>query len=135
MAVKASGRRVTKEWESAVRNGDLADLQRQITAGADVNARDRYGQTGLMLAAQAGHTEIVDALIAANADLNQTAKFTLTALMLAILAGRQEAARRLVEAGADVRVKGTGAPGFFGKTALDLATERGYSDLAERMRD
>lgn len=117
---------MTDAWESAVRDGDLAALRRQVAGGADVNALDKYGQTGLMLAAQRGHLAIVDALIAAGADLNHTAKFTLTALMLAIVAGRQETARRLVEAGADLSVKGSGAPGFSGKTALDLAAERGY---------
>jgi ankyrin repeat protein len=125
---------VTNEWESAVRNGDLADVRRQLDEGIDVDARDKYGQTGLLLAAHAGHLPIVDVLIAAGADLNHTAKFTLTALMLAIVAGRQDVAARLIEAGADLAVKGTGAPGFGGKTAFDLATERGYTDLAERMR-
>lgn len=32
--------------------------------GEDVNARDRHGQTALMVAAHAGHREVVETLIA-----------------------------------------------------------------------
>ena len=38
--------------------------------------------------------------------------------------------RKLVAAGADTTITGTGAPGFYGKTAADLATERGDKRLA-----
>ena len=43
------------------------------------------------------------------------------ALMLAAINGRTEVVRILVDTGADLGLRGTGAPGFAGKTALDLA--------------
>jgi ankyrin repeat protein len=49
--------------------------------------------------------------------------------MLAVLGGHAEIVRVLVEAGADVTVTGTGAPGFAGKTALDLAVQRGDMEV------
>jgi uncharacterized protein len=121
---------VTKEWERAVTRGDLATVLELLRAGADVDARDRYGQTGLMLAAHRGHRDVVEALVAAGADLNVTAKYGLTALMLAVVAGHPEVARALATAGADLGVRGTGAPGFTGKTAYDLAVARGMAQLS-----
>ena len=50
--------------------------------------------------------------------------------MLAVIGGHPRVARKLVAAGADTTITGTGAPGFHGKTAADLATERGDKQLA-----
>jgi uncharacterized protein len=108
-------------WERAVTGGDVEMVRQLLRAGANVNARDRYGQTALMLAAHRGHWEMVEVLVAAGADLNVAAKYNLTALMLAIVAGHVTVARLLARAGTDLTVRGTGAPGFMGKTAYDLA--------------
>src|SRR5262247_2369778 len=74
-------------WERAVRAGDVDAVAAMLKAGADVDARDRHGQTGLMLAAHCGHRAVAEALIAAGANLDAAAKYNLTALMLAIVAG------------------------------------------------
>jgi hypothetical protein len=58
-----------------------------------------------------------------------TAKFGLSAAMLAVLTGYEDVARELASAGADLRLTGTGAPGFAGRTAADLARERGLFAL------
>lgn len=58
----------------------------RVTAGnyADVNARDRlYGRTALMLAAAAGHAEVVRLLLDAGAELNAVDADGATALSLA----------------------------------------------------
>ncbi len=118
-------------WENAVTRGDVEAARRLMQEGEDVNARDRHGQTALMLAAHRGHRALLDLLIESGADLNVTAKYHLSALMLAIVAGHAEIARRLAQAGADRDIRGTGAPGFAGKTAHDLAVERGMEELYE----
>jgi ankyrin repeat protein len=82
-----------------------------------------------MLAARAGHREVVETLVAHRANLNITAKFGLSAVMLALVAGHAEVARLLAKAGADLSLRGTGAPGFVDKTAYDLAVERGMLEL------
>lgn len=117
-------------WEDAVRRGDATIIRDLLSRGIDLNARDRNGQTGLMLAAHAGHLAAVQLLIDHGADLNVRAKFGLSAVMLAVIAGHKEIVQALARAGADLTLRGTGAPGFAGKTVADLAAARGWNDLA-----
>ena len=121
-------------WEDAIKRGDVQIVHDLLGRGADVDARDRYGQTALMLAAHAGHHEVVETLIAHRANLNITAKFGLSALMLALVAGHAEVARVLAKAGADLSLRGSGAPGFGGKTAYDLAVEHGMLELSAELK-
>jgi uncharacterized protein len=125
---------VQRDWEQAVRRGDVKCLRRLLTAGAEINARDRYGQTALMIAARGGKSSVVHLLLENGAALDYTAKYGLSALMLAVIGGHIDIVRALVEAGADLTIRGTGAPGFAAKTALDLATAQSRFDLAELLR-
>ena len=117
-------------WESAVERGDAGEIRDLLERGADPDARDRYGQTALMRAARDGHDELARALIEAGAALDVTAKYGLSALMLAALNGREAIALALARAGADRSIRGTGAPGFAGRTAAELARQRGLETLA-----
>jgi uncharacterized protein len=121
-------------WEDAVKRGDVRAVSELLDRGTDVDARDHYGQTALMLAAHAGHRKVVEALIAHQANLNTTAKYGLNALMLALIAGHAEVARVLADAGTDLSMRGTGAPGFAGKTAYDLAVARDMRELFEALK-
>jgi uncharacterized protein len=122
-------------WDQAVERGDVAAVRRLLAAGLDVDARDAHGQTALMRAAHHGHLPLVEALIAAGADLDVTAKYRLSALTLAIVAGHAGVARALARAGADLALIGSGAPGFAGKSAYDLAAGRGdMDDLLPELR-
>ena len=121
-------------FEDAINRGDVRDVCDLLDQGANVNARDRHGQTALMLAAHAGHREVVEALIARRADVNITAKYGLSALMLAVVAGHEEVARILADAGTNLSLRGTGAPGFAGKTAYDLAIERDKQALSPALK-
>jgi uncharacterized protein len=122
------------DWEKASAAGDIAQLRRLLGKGHSVDATDGYGQTALMRAAHRGQLETVKWLIAHGANLDHTAKFHLSALMLAVIAGHPRIARTLVAAGADTTITGTGAPGFEGKTAADLALARGDKRLAAFIR-
>jgi len=121
-------------FEDAVRRGDVRAVREQLRSEADVNSRDRHGQTALMLAAHSGNLGMVQTLIEHGADLNVTAKYNLSALMLAIIAGHPEIARMLARAGADLCIRGSGAPGFAGKTAYDLAVAREMKELYEELK-
>jgi uncharacterized protein len=115
---------MTREWEAAVRRGSIDELQRLFDNGSDIDARDGHGQTALMVAASRGSSALVDWLVERGANLDHTAKYGLSALMLAIVRGHVDVVSRLATAGANLDLRGTGAPGFAGKTALDLATAR-----------
>src|SRR5512132_2981856 len=116
-------------WEDAVRRGNADIMRDLLSRGIDPNARDGHGQTGLMLAAHAGHLAAVQLLIDHGVDLNVTAKFGLSAVMLAVIADHKEIAQALARAGADLTLRGTGAPGFAEKTVADLAAARGWNEL------
>ena len=53
----------------AIAGGGLQDVQRAVEAGADVNARDRHGQTALMHAVRRADSEIVQYLVEHGADV------------------------------------------------------------------
>ena len=119
--------------ERAVTSGEIATVSERLSSGAPPDARDRHGQTALMLAAHRGHAAVVATLIDAGADLDVTAKYGLSALMLAVVGGHVECARLLARAGAKRTLVGTGAPGFAGKTAYDLAVARGMTELCAEL--
>jgi ankyrin repeat protein len=122
------------EWEEAVLRGSIDELQCLLLSGADIDARNGKGQTSLMLAAAEGHAHVVEWLAERGAALDDTAKYGLSALMLAVVRGHVDVVRKLTDAGASVSLRGTGSPGFFEKTALDLAVARGDPAMVEILR-
>ena len=54
----------------AAKDGNIEAVKQHLAAGADVNAKDKYGRTQLHYAAKAGHYEIVYLLVAARAYVN-----------------------------------------------------------------
>jgi len=122
---------MTREWQHAVHRGSIDELQRLVAGGADVDARDEHGQTALMLAAVEGHGHVVEWLVEHGAALDHAAKYGLSALMLAVVNGHVDVVRILVRRGADLALRGTGAPGFAGKTARDLAIARDDQEMVD----
>ena len=125
------GVRMQEEWRRAVIGGDIDVIGRLLGEGQAVDSLDSYGQTALMLAAVHGQTAMVDLLLAHQAKLDVTAKFGLSALMLAIINHHTDIAATLIDHGADAALQSTGASGYFGKTASDLAKDLGSDALAE----
>ena len=125
-------------WQRAAVSGDVETIERLLmtgepTASELLNSKDRFGQTALMLASMRGHIAVVEALVRHGAALNHTAKFNLSALMLAVINNHQEIVKILVEAGADRNIQGSGAPGFYQKTALALAQARGDEQMVQNL--
>ncbi|MDH3673171.1 MAG: ankyrin repeat domain-containing protein [Gammaproteobacteria bacterium] len=121
---------VDNVWENTIHEGEPAHVYNLIAAGADINAKDKHGQTAIMLASRNGQTDVVQLLVDANAELNVTAKYNLSALMLAVINHHDDVVRILVEAGADLNLRGSGAPGFHNKTAAELANDSGQEKVA-----
>ncbi len=116
-------------WRKAAIAGDHRVMADLLAAGTSIDALDRYGQTALMLAAMHGRDEVVALLLEHGADPDVTAKYGLSALMLAVVNHHDRIAHWLVDAGADTSLRATGAPGFAGMTARDLAEDRGLEAL------
>ena len=54
----------------AVKIGNIEAVKQHLDAGADVNAKDKYGRTPLHYAASRGLKKIIELLIAQGADVN-----------------------------------------------------------------
>ena len=112
----------------ALEAGDLARVERLVTSGADVNARNGQGKTALIIAAKAGDAVLVRKLIAAGAEVNHTTDNGGTALMFAAIYGDVETVRALLASGADVNVVGG-----FDWTALMIASVKGHVDVVRML--
>jgi ankyrin repeat protein len=84
----------------AARVGDLASAKLLVEAGANVNDRDAWGVSAMVLAAHSGYREVVTFLLDRGADPNAaTAGFA--ALHVAIMRRDEEMARALLAGGAN----------------------------------
>jgi ankyrin repeat protein len=106
----------------AAERGDVAEIERQIAAGADPSALvDDI--TPLQKAAMSGHVAAIAALVKAHARVDGVDTHGNTALMYAALWGHTAAADALLAAGADVH-RATDE----GNTALHRASSFGQLD-------
>jgi len=80
----------------ACSDGDFEAANREIAAGADVNAKDNLGATALHYAVDQGHLEIVRLLISTpNIELDEADEDGNTPLMVALIKGHKEIAEEL----------------------------------------
>jgi ankyrin repeat protein len=89
------------------RNGDAAGVQRSLKEGANVNSRNRVGETALVIALKKEEPKPDDIRIAqlmldAGTDVNLAAVNGITPLMAAAYSGRTDMVARLLTKGADV---------------------------------
>lgn len=85
----------------AAERGDRAEVERLLTKGARIEARNASGRTVLTLAALKGQTDIVRLLVAKGAEVNATDPNGMTPLMWAAFGGSADVVRLLLEKGAD----------------------------------
>jgi ankyrin repeat protein len=76
-----------------------------IKHGADVNSKDKYGKTPLMLAIEIRSEENIDLLIRHGADVNAKDNFGVNPLLVAIETKFIKAIQLLLEAGVDIHSK------------------------------
>ncbi|MBK8572451.1 MAG: ankyrin repeat domain-containing protein [Holophagaceae bacterium] len=87
------------------KRGDLVAVREFVALGANVNARNKFSWTPLMLAALEGQTPIVCFLISAGADITAVNDSGVSALAYAALKGHSKTIQALLEAGAPLNVK------------------------------
>ena len=91
----------------ATRKGDLAAVKTALDGGADVNAKWRYDQTALFIAAFRGHTDVAKLLLERGA--NPTVKdsfYGMTAVAAAADKGNAEIVALLLSKGAEIEEQG-----------------------------
>jgi len=84
----------------AARSGDLDSARLLLAAGANVHDADAWGVTAMVLAAHAGHRELVEFLLEKGADPNASAP-GFAALHIAIMRRDERMAAALLARGAD----------------------------------
>lgn len=122
----AYGGGLDRKLAETISAGDIAQLKVLLDQGADINARNKEGETLLMLAALEGRAEIVRFLIDRGADVKARDGFGATALLYAAMGGSLDTMKVLIDRGADPDVKTDD-----GQTALSVSIMRG-NDAAVR---
>lgn len=108
----------------AVRENHLDLVKRLLDRQAKVGARNRYGETALMLAAaQQGGLEMVKLLVARGAAINQTGW---NPLIYAAWQGQTDVVKYLLEKGADIDAVSPN-----GISALMMAARSGHFDTVK----
>jgi ankyrin repeat protein len=118
-----SGDQIFEQWHRVIKRGDLPAARALVESGCDVNIRNRFGWTLLMLAAIEGDTPLVDYLLSRGADVNATNDFGVSALAYAALKGKYKAIQMLLGSGASVEVRP------HGRSLLEFA---GWGDGRDR---
>jgi len=81
--ISAIGNSKERELDLAIRRGDIDVVKELIIAGVNVNKKNYYGSTALIVASSRGHINIARELIIAGANVNEKNSKADTALMLA----------------------------------------------------
>jgi hypothetical protein len=94
--------------------GDIEAIQQHIKAGTDLNIKDEYGSTPLIISVVFDKSKVAVALIEAGADVNLKSDEGSTPLHSAAFFCRMETARALLNNGADKSIKNN-----YGSTPLE----------------
>ena len=111
----------TNALECAVRNSNREIIKTLLWAKADVNSRDRSGQTPLMMIDEQTTPDLVWDLLNAGAKVNLRDNDGETALMAAAMVNNTEVLKTLLDAGAKVNDTSND-----GRTALMIAADEGH---------
>jgi len=115
-----------KSLFEAVRKGDIEQVGLLISKGADVNAKDKRGETPLHHVALKGHKDVAELLIAKGAHVDAKDNWSNTPLGLTTIDGHRDVAELFIAKGADVNAKEED-----GWTPLHWAAWHGQKNIVE----
>jgi len=124
--MQQESRSTYKDLLTAAKNGDVNSVKLLLEMKVNVDIRDQYRDTPLILASCQDYTDIVDRLLTGNADVNAKNTLGKTALTWASFQDNVDIMDRLIRGDADVNVQD-----FFGKTALMIASYEGHPDIVK----
>lgn len=113
----------------AAHKGQVVEINRLITEGADLNARDRAGRTPTHVAAFASHDDALTALAEGGADMNTLENRVYDVLTIAAVADDAE----LVSLAMVLGNKADLITSVYDGTALIAAAHLGHHDVVDRL--
>lgn len=113
----------------AAHEGRVAEIERLIAQGADVNARDRMGRTPAHVAAFASHDDALTALADGGADMNALEKGVYDVVTIAAVADDPELMSRALALGNKPDL----ITSIYDGTALIAAAHLGHHDVVARL--
>lgn len=125
-ALEQSSKALEASLRSAAYDGDVKNLEKLIEKGVNLEARDSYKQTPLILAVRHGHETFVAALLKANVEVNAQDTYGQTALHHAAEWGFSKIISLLIAKGANLESRNDN-----GNTPLIFAVWKGHEDAIE----
>jgi ankyrin repeat protein len=113
--------RIDAELIGATVDNNVPEIRRLLSVGADVNARNNYGETPLYWACIWGNVAVFKELVDHGADVNTKDRKGDTPLHWASKKGHVQVAKELLDHGADIEAKNN-----FGRTPLHWACVHGH---------
>jgi len=114
---------------AAAQNGSNADCSSLLEIGADINWKGQDGLTSLEIACRRGHSDTVALLIVHGAEVNvANGADGMSPLHICCRRGDTQTLNILLEADANVNVRNKD-----GQTGLDIAKNKGYEDICQRL--
>ena len=110
-------------------NGDVARIVELLSAGANIDQRDWYGRTPLMIAAYRGHYDAARTLIKANADLNALENDRYDFLTIAAVLDDVKMVKLAIDSGADTSLVTSPYKG----TALIASAHLGHVEVVRAL--
>jgi hypothetical protein len=112
----------------AARNADSVALARELKQGAAADARNRLGETALLIALKKNELGIANTMLVAGTDVNLAAVNGVTPLMAAAYAGQVEMVTALLARGANVN-----AVDRLKKNAMTYAAGEGHAEIVQML--
>jgi hypothetical protein len=123
---KAVAQQPAKSLDQAIVDGDIDQVKSQLSAGADLNSKNRLGWTALHTAIRNRRTEIIKLLIDKGADVNAKDNRGRTPLHFAVETGQKDIVEMLIAKKAEINVMDSRAD-----NALSLAKKGGNSEITD----
>jgi ankyrin repeat protein len=112
----------------AAGHDDVSAIERLVSEGAEIEARDASGSTALLIATRANKVNAARALIEAGADVNAKDRINDSAYLYAGAQGYLEILKMALAHGADLQ-----STNRYGGTALIPAAERGHVETVRAL--
>lgn len=114
----------------AAQHDDVPAIERLVSAGVEIDARDASGSTALLSATRENKVDAARALIEAGADVNAKDRINDSAYLYAGARGHLEILKMTLAHGADLQ-----STNRYGGTALIPAAERGHVETVRTLID